>query len=122
MDQTQQIDQIQSTQSSQLPTAATDSQARINDALDSATLAATQIAHASGIQSLEALATQFVSMQSRLGQIEQAIPEVLAVLNDLKLLVPQTFVTRVEAFFSTHFPGFAANSNSEPNSEPNKTE
>jgi hypothetical protein len=119
MDQTQQTEQIQS---SQLPTATTDSQARINDALDSATLAATQIAHASGIQSLEALATQFVSMQSRLGQIEQAIPEVLAVLNDLKLLVPQTFVTRVEAFFSTHFPGFAANSNSEPNSEPNKTE
>lgn len=81
---------------------------QINSTLDAASLAADAIAKASGIASLEQAASVITALESRLKVVEGALPEVLTLFGEIKNVIPQSFVTRVEDFFARHFPMHAA--------------
>lgn len=88
---------------------------QINAAMDSAALAAKGIADAAGLQDGEAMAVQLNDAIARIKQLEAALPllsdafeagkrAVSAVESEL----PVGFVSRVEGFFTRHFPMHAA--------------
>jgi hypothetical protein len=106
---TQQSDNSQAAQVSQANTdQATQTAAQLNSTLDAATLAADTIAKASGLESLEQVAAMVAALDSRIKPLEAALPEALQLLSDVKALVPAGFVSRVEGFFTSHFPHFGA--------------
>lgn len=88
---------------------------QINAALDSAALAAKGIADVAGLQDGEAMAAQLLNAIERIKQLEAALP----LLNDafeagkravtaVESELPDGFVSRVEGFFTRHFPMHAA--------------
>lgn len=89
----------------------------MNDAaqmVDAAGLAAESIAKASGLTSLEAIASALVQIGSRLAALEADKPGLEAMqqtVNEIGAAVqaiPSDFIERVEGFFGKHFPQHAA--------------
>lgn len=79
--------------------------------LDAAALAAQSIAAASGLTSLESIASFMMQLHSRVQALENAAPQMQA-FADLAMKaaesIPEGFVERVEGFFGRHFPAHAA--------------
>lgn len=79
--------------------------------LDAAAMAAQAIASASGLTSLEAIASFIMQLHSRVQALENAAPQLQAVADAATQVVssiPEGFVERVEGFFGRHFPAHAA--------------
>lgn len=79
--------------------------------LDAASLAAKSIADASGLQSLESLATFIMSLHSRVQALESAAPALQQAADAAMTVaasIPDGFIERIEGFFGKHFPAHAA--------------
>lgn len=76
--------------------------------VDAAALAAQSIASATGLESLQALGAAIVAIHSRLDELEKAAPALQAMIDDVRSMIPDGFVSRVENFFGVHFPSHAA--------------
>lgn len=79
--------------------------------VNAAGLAAEAIASASGITSLEAVASELMALKSRVAELEGLAPMVDDIINTIpKSFVSDIggFVDRVEGFFAKHFPMHAA--------------
>ena len=82
--------------------------------VDAAALAASSIAKASGLDSLEAIATMLTQIGTRLDALEankpglQALQQTVNEIGAVVQAIPSDFIERVEGFFSKHFPQHAA--------------
>lgn len=82
--------------------------------VDAAALAASSIAKASGLDSLEAIAMMLTQIGTRLDALEadkpglQALQQTVNEISAAVQAVPSDFVERVEGFFGKHFPQHAA--------------
>lgn len=79
--------------------------------LDAATMAAQTIAEASGLGSLESIASFLMQLHRRVQTLESAAPQLQAAADAATQVVssiPEGFVERVEGFFGRHYPSHAA--------------
>lgn len=101
-------------QSTQSQTGAPNVSQMVNEGehvLDAAAMAAQAIASASGLTSLEAIASFITQLHSRVQALESAAPQLQAAADAATQVVssiPEGFVERVEGFFGRHYPSHAA--------------
>ena len=101
-------------QSTQSPMGAPNVSQMVNEGehvLDAAAMAAQAIASASGLNSLEAIASFIMQLHSRVQALESAAPQLQSAADAATQVVssiPEGFVERVEGFFGRHYPSHAA--------------